>query len=161
MMNACSVTHIVKYEVISGIYLETDIGLICLKSNVFCFLLNNELFLEQHYILCYVNEDEITSGFLKSHFKKIKTYDDVKVKTSWKNINKNYRVSHKYIDKYGKFITEYSKWYKNTLNINHIIETTINEILIHEHHCYEYKETLELERGYIRIMKLKEIISDD
>jgi hypothetical protein len=160
-MNARSVIHIIKYKVISDVCLDTEIGLIALKSNVLCFMLNDMLFIEQHYMPCFVNEEELTSGNLASHFKKIKTHDDVKVKTSWKKINNNYRVSHKYTDKHGKFITEYSKWYKSSLYINHLIKTTIDDILLDDDYCFDYKEAVNLEREYIRIMKLREILADD
>lgn len=160
-MNARLVKRIVKYKVILDVCLDTDIGLIQLKPNVFCFMLNDMLFIEQHYIPCFVNEEELTSGNLASQFKKIKTHDDVKVKTSWKKINNNYRVSHKYTDKHGKSITEYSKWYKSSLYINHLIETTTDDILLDDGHCFDYKEAVNLEREYIRIMKLKEILADD
>jgi hypothetical protein len=158
-MDAISIKHIVKYVVIKDVYLDTYNGLTELKKNVICFILNDMLFIEQHYIACIVDETELNNGGLSGYFKKIKTYDDVKLEINKTSINNNIRVGHRYLDKHGNFITEYSKWYKDQYYLEDLVEMTIGEILLDDDHYCDYLETTTLERSYIRVMKLKEILS--
>jgi hypothetical protein len=160
-MDAHTIKHIVKYEVIKDVYLDTYTGLIELKKNVICFILNDILFIEQHYIACIVDDTELNNGRLSEYFKKIKTFDDVKVEITKITVNKNIRVGHIYLDKYGKHITEYSKWYKDQYYLEDLVEMTIGEILLDDDHYCDYLETTRLERYHIRKMKLKEIITGE